>query len=438
MCVTNWTADRIVALAPDTSSARAGQELAKDRKWVTRGGNGVALWGECQGSGKNPYQVQIDLSEPAFKCSCPSRKFPCKHGLGLFLLFEKSPEIFELAEPPDWVQSWLTSRQAKSEQKAKKAEDTAPDPAAQAKRAAQREAKVAAGLQEFDLWLRDLVRNGLADIASKPYSFWDGPAARLVDAQAKGIARSVRELGSIVSSGHGWQGRMLDCLGRLHLLIQAYNRLDTLPEDMRAEVRTLIGWDQSQENVLAKDGIPDRWMVVGQRITDDDRITTQRTYVIGERTARRALILHFAFGGASIESTFQPGITFEGELAFFDGALPLRSLVKKREHEGSPINTLPADNSIVEATRSYADALARHPWLDRFPLAVNDVTPMQAGGSWIVRDAGGAFLPVSSAYENAWRLLAISGGYPVTMFGEWDGAALLPMGIIAAGRFYGV
>ncbi len=33
----------------------------------------AAVCGLCQGSGKNPYQTQIDLIGPAFRCSCPSR-----------------------------------------------------------------------------------------------------------------------------------------------------------------------------------------------------------------------------------------------------------------------------------------------------------------------------------------------------------------------------
>lgn len=33
----------------------------------------AAVWGLCQGSGKDPYQTQIDLIGPAFRCSCPSR-----------------------------------------------------------------------------------------------------------------------------------------------------------------------------------------------------------------------------------------------------------------------------------------------------------------------------------------------------------------------------
>ena len=87
---TTLTAEQILALAPDPASARAGQGLANARKWATLGCDMRSAWGECQGSAREPYRTQIDLSEPAFRCSCPSRKFPCKHGLGLFNLHPAS------------------------------------------------------------------------------------------------------------------------------------------------------------------------------------------------------------------------------------------------------------------------------------------------------------------------------------------------------------
>ncbi len=76
------TTEQILALAPDTASAKAARPLAAARAWLQVARNGATLWGECQGSAKDPYRTQIDLSEPAFRCSCPSRKFPCKHGSG--------------------------------------------------------------------------------------------------------------------------------------------------------------------------------------------------------------------------------------------------------------------------------------------------------------------------------------------------------------------
>src|SRR5438876_7212020 len=144
----SWTTEQILALAPDASSAKAGKELAVPHKWLSLGQNGQAAWGECQGSGKNPYQAEIDLSEPAFRCTCPSRKFPCKHALGLFLLLAGQPGAFTQDAPPDWVTEWLASRVERAEKRAQKEEQAAPvpDPKAHARRAAEREAKVAAGL----------------------------------------------------------------------------------------------------------------------------------------------------------------------------------------------------------------------------------------------------------------------------------------------------
>ncbi len=44
--------------------------------------------GLCAGSGKDPYQTVVDLG-PRYQCSCPSRKFPCKHALALLLSWAK-------------------------------------------------------------------------------------------------------------------------------------------------------------------------------------------------------------------------------------------------------------------------------------------------------------------------------------------------------------
>src|SRR6185436_14455124 len=132
----NWSVEQILALAPDAASAKAGQGLAAARKWSALGCDATAAWGFCRGSGKDPYQAQIELSEPAFRCSCPSRKFPCKHGLGLLLLLTSQPQAFKAKTAPAWVSEWLATRAQRAQQreeKRAKAEEKAIDPAAQAK-----------------------------------------------------------------------------------------------------------------------------------------------------------------------------------------------------------------------------------------------------------------------------------------------------------------
>ena len=68
----------------------------------------AAAWGECAGSGSKPYLTGIDLTEPAFKCNCPSRVFPCKHGAALLLLLARQPATVRPPHaPPAWLAEWL-------------------------------------------------------------------------------------------------------------------------------------------------------------------------------------------------------------------------------------------------------------------------------------------------------------------------------------------
>ena len=52
--------DQILSLAPDESSKKSGKELANPSKWVRKEFSERAVWGECQGSGKLPYQAQFN------------------------------------------------------------------------------------------------------------------------------------------------------------------------------------------------------------------------------------------------------------------------------------------------------------------------------------------------------------------------------------------
>ena len=97
---TPWTREQVSSMAPDAASMKSAQKLAHAAKWQTLGRSETALWGEIKGSGKNPYQARIDLGEPAFKCSCPSRKFPCKHALGLAMIYATDTGALSVADPP--------------------------------------------------------------------------------------------------------------------------------------------------------------------------------------------------------------------------------------------------------------------------------------------------------------------------------------------------
>src|SRR5712671_5336003 len=96
----SWSIEQVLALAPDPASAKAGQGLSNPGKWLKLHCTERSVWGEVQGSGKDPYRTQADLLGPAFHCSCPSRKFPCKHGLGLMLTFAGWPAKMSIKPNP--------------------------------------------------------------------------------------------------------------------------------------------------------------------------------------------------------------------------------------------------------------------------------------------------------------------------------------------------
>jgi len=403
---------------------------------VTLGAGERAVWGECQGSGRTPYQTVVDLNGPAFHCSCPSRKFPCKHALGLLLLRAGEPDAFPSGqEAPEWVAEWIRGRDARSERAGTKEPRSEADAAARAQRAerteASRAARVAAGLEELDLWLRDLVRRGTAAAQQQPARYWETMAARLVDAQAPGAARPVREAGAIPASGEGWPERLAARLGLLVLLIESYRRLEQLPEPVREDVRAALGWTQREEELLAGSGIADRWLVVGQRVTEEERLRVQRTWLMGAESGRAALVLRFAPAHLPLDATFLPGVAFDGELVFWPGSVPLRAAPKQLVPAGpeGPPRGYP---SLDAAAGAFSAALARNPWLEQFPMLLDAVVPVRRAGGWALLDEERCAVPLSAA---GWRLLALSGGHPIALFGEWDGAAFLPLSAWAEGEF---
>jgi len=121
-----FTEQQIANLAPKPAAFKAGQKLANLPKWDSYGRSERAMWGELRGSGSKPYKTQIDIVELAYKCSCPSRQFPCKHSLGLMLLNTQNESEFKASEEPEWVNDWISKRQAKAAAPPKEEKDHTP------------------------------------------------------------------------------------------------------------------------------------------------------------------------------------------------------------------------------------------------------------------------------------------------------------------------
>ncbi|MFC4492692.1 SWIM zinc finger family protein [Streptomyces ovatisporus] len=453
-----WTAEQVMTLAPDAASGRAGSKLAGPDRWPESGSGEGAVWGLCRGSGSKPYQTVVDLGgdgEPGFKCSCPSRKFPCKHALGLLLLWTGNQAGADGQAPPEWAGKWLEGRRERAARKAAGSHgrsrngdgaaadgsagaDTAgvgrpADPEAARRRAERRIGRIAAGAAELEERLADLLRGGLAEADRHGRTAWEETAARMVDAQAPGLAARIRDLGALPASaaggrtegpGGGWPGRLLSECALLHLLNRGFLALESLPEPLAATVRTRVGLTVDSSELLADETARarDEWLVLAQRDTDEGRLTARRTWLYGRATERPALLLSFAPSGRRHEVSLPVGSSVDAELAYHPGARPLRAALGERYGSASP-GCAPPGGTVTDALAGYGAALCDDPWLEAWPSVLTDVVPIAEKDGSIVQlaDAAGDFaLPVAPGTSPGalWRLMAVSGGHPVTVFGE--------------------
>jgi hypothetical protein len=407
----------VLGLAPDESSARAGRTQASRSRWPETGCDDRAVWGACQGSGKNPYLVAVDLGGPAYQCSCPSRKIPCKHALGLLLMW--SAGEVQMAARPERVGEWLASRDERAGRAAARAGREA-DPEARARRAEQRAANVDAGVAELERWMTDLARGGLAAARGQPWRFWDAAAARLVDAQAPGLASRVRGLGGAAHQSDDWAGGLLDATGRLWLAVRAWQRADGLSEAERADLQAFVGIPVRTEAVLERgERVRSRWAVCGQ-ITEelDERLRVRRTWLYAlDGDERWALLVSFAAGGAPFVGDLVAGTVVEGTLAFHPGPVPQRAVVDGELLLEGELEELPAAATVGAALEEHAAALGASPWLDRWPMALAQATPARARDGWALVDGAGAAVALTD--PEPWPLVALSGGRPLEVFGEW-------------------
>ena len=427
--MSRWTARQVADLAPDQSSLAAARRLASPGPWSETGSTEVLVWGKCQGSGKTPYQVSVDLTGPAFRCTCPSRKFPCKHGLALLLLWvEHGEAVKDVEQAAGFARDWADQRAARATSTAE-APAKAPDPVAQAKRLEERLALMTAGMEEFALWLGDLVRGGTAAARRQPYSYWDTAAARLVDTQLPGLAEQVREMAGSVNARTDWAEHLLAAVGRWWTATRVWPKRENLDEHQTADLRAFLGWPIPTADVRATDAVTDRWLVLGAHRTDDGRIQQQRTWLWGETTHETVQVLDFAAGGNPLPVARVTGAVLDATLARYPGSAPRRALFVTDPVPAGTQPTLPAGSTLDEAYAAAAGLWARNPWAARFPVVLDAVRVAAADPAYAV-DPDGASVPLTRDVPY-WPLVAISGGRPVDLFGELEGGAFRPLAAVA-------
>ncbi|MDP1563812.1 MAG: hypothetical protein Q8M16_20715 [Pirellulaceae bacterium] len=220
----------IMSVAPNADTAKNGRSLLLKGQFSqpSISAEKTLIFGHCQGSGKTPYACSCDFANaatPVFRCSCPSRQFPCKHCVGLMLAFVQKPASFQEAEVPDDLKAKREKAEARTEKK--KVEVDKPK---QVNKSALAK-KIKAQLDGLDLLERlthSLVSLGIGNMNVKSAREVDEQARQLGDTYLPGAQKALRAYTSLFSAADGRFADDMSATKREEIYSEAFEKLATL------------------------------------------------------------------------------------------------------------------------------------------------------------------------------------------------------------------
>lgn len=289
-----------------------------------------------------------------------------------------------------------------------------------------------AGIIELENWLQDLLQQGLAAALTREPAFWEEFAARMVNAKLGGIARRIRAFKNWLQNDNAHE-RLLSEIGELYLFAKAFQKLETLPPDLQQDILTTAGATIKKEIVFKQGSIQDKWLVIGQREGKEEDIRYRRTWLQGITTHQMALLLDFSWRFTPFELNWKVGSLLQAEVTYYPASYTQRALVKDFVMIYEQIDLAGyADWEVF--FRQYADALAVNPWLLTFPGLLDDLTPILQNEQLFLLDKNLVQMSIQTLEGIKWKILAISGGRPMQIFGEWDGKSFVPLTVFAQSR----
>jgi len=193
------------AAAPNADAAKNGRALMLKKRFLNChiSNDQTLLFGQCQGSGKVPYDCSCDFSRPespVHRCSCPSRLFPCKHCIGLMYAYLQNAKVFTIADVPEALQSKREKAEVRAEKK--KEESTKPKKVNKSALVKKIHAQLD-GISLLEQMTQNLVRIGIGNMNAKSVQEIEERAKQLGDAYLPGAQAALRSYTSLFASDNG-------------------------------------------------------------------------------------------------------------------------------------------------------------------------------------------------------------------------------------------
>jgi len=264
----NITKDFISSISVNDAAVKNGTDLVRKKSFIKLGidENNTFIYGECKGSGKNPYICSadfIDERSPVFRCTCPSRQFPCKHAIGLLLAYMEGHD-FKTVEIPEDIAAKREKKEKRVE-KTKEKLETAENETPKEKTAAWKKSAVKkidaqlTGIGEAEKILIGIVQSGLGAMDAKNIKMYSDIIKQLDSYSIPGIQNEIKDLIGEINHNSDYTDTT-EKLCRIHTILsrgRAY--LESKKEnpdkpDTESEIEELLGHPWKLEE-LARHGL---------------------------------------------------------------------------------------------------------------------------------------------------------------------------------------
>jgi hypothetical protein len=181
--------------ATNATAIKNARGVVLKRKLVGlfRSADGTLLFGDCKGSGAENYHPSADFSDPAkpvYRCTCPSRQFPCKHSLALLYAYAQGSKFAEKEIPAD-----VAEKRSKIEHRAEKKKEATDKPVKVNASALKKKIQIQlGGLDLLESLVNDLIRTGLGTLNAKSARQVEEQARQLGDAYLPGAQNALHAL----------------------------------------------------------------------------------------------------------------------------------------------------------------------------------------------------------------------------------------------------
>jgi len=239
----------------------------------------------------------------------------------------------------------------------------------------------------------------------------------------------------LIQQNQNWSEIVVARLGELYWWAESFKKRHLLSTEMQEELYQSLGKIIKKADILEQHpSTKDLWFVLGKKEgVDIEGRSFRKIWLQGQKTKQQALILDYAFGSMGYEQQYIVGDLLEGALVYYSKAYPQRAIFESFDsakiHEKIELSTHKDLNS---ALTNYGKALVQNPWLFSFPVGLSNLKAFMNGKKELqIKDIKDTIIPLGNVEEEVmWKILAISGGHSISLFGEWDGLYFEPLSML--------